>query len=293
MIYAAPIVALIPPVIRSIAQQIQPGKNLWDWLTSIIIPVLVPLSIAFWGLLQQRSQQEIADAHLREEVLDKYTDFLSQIIQENRLSKNMSPVGKPLEAIRIKTRSILQRLKSDGERKGTVIKILYDFEILEREDFDLSGADLRGISLASSNLARSNLRGVNLDYAYLAGCNLNNANLMNASLAKASLSGANLSQADLSFVNFCDASLGSRINLFGFNANLSGAILLKADLETALIFKEQLEGENPPLICKVKLPSSTKVDPNRDCEKLCQVIKDRYPKRFPTIEMAKAYIDSL
>ena len=179
----------------------------------------------------------------------------------------MPPSGKSLEAFLVSVQTlslnILQRLKSDGERKRNVIKLLWDAKILQREDFDLSGANLSDISGAASlNLAGSNLKGVNLDNAFLGAWNLSNSNLQGASFVKASLLGTNLSQADLSFVIFHYTRFGVHtLNFPGLSPNLSGAILLKTDLTSANIKRECLEGENPPLICKVKLPADIKVDP--------------------------------
>lgn len=290
--YASPITMLIPAAITSIAQQIQSEKTLWNWLTAVIIPILIPLSIAFWSLLQQKSQQKIADGNLREEALEKYIDFLS---------KNTPSMEISLKAIRVKTLSILRRLKTDGERKGTAIKFLYDTDILKRRDLDLSGADLTGIRLETSKLAGANLRGTRLDRASLDRCDLKNADLVGASLVRASVARVNLCHADLSFANLVGANFLFSADLFSADSNvtnlnvtnLSGAILLKANLKAALVIKEQLEGKNPPLICKTELSSDIEIDPNRDCKKLSQVIKDRYPNLFNSIEEAETYIDRL
>lgn len=169
------------------------------------------------------------------------------------------------------------------------------------EGANLSGANLEGADLSAANLEGANLEGANLSdaelkYVNLSSTNLNSANLskslfLNADFSSANLSGADLRDTELKYVNF------SRANLTDANfssADLSEAILLVTDLSTAKnLASDQLAGENPPYLCKVNLPPSIQVDGNRDCEKLPQVLRDRYPERFKTLEEAKAYVDEL
>jgi hypothetical protein len=90
------------------------------------------------------------------------------------------------------------------------------------------------------------------------------------------LSHTNLTQADLIYVN------------------LSKAILLHIDLRnTKGLTQEQLEGTYPPLLCNVALPKGiTGIDPDRDCDKLPQVLLERYPRQFRTLEEAKAFVEN-
>ncbi len=114
------------------------------------------------------------------------------------------------------------------------------------EEADLNFADFSGASLEAANLNKAKLW-----LTTLAGTNLRDAHLQDASLLGANLSGANLNHADLS------------------SSDLSGAVLLATDFRSSRnLTRDQLETENPPLLCNVALPSNlldAGIDPNRDC----------------------------
>ncbi|MEW6490946.1 MAG: pentapeptide repeat-containing protein [Cyanobacteriota bacterium] len=167
---------------------------------------------------------------------------------------------------------------------------------------DLSGADLSGADLINANLSSAELCGADLINANLSGADLINANLSGTDLINANLSGANLSGANLRYANLSGADLSSA-NLSGANlkyANLSGADLnctllsdanlSNANLSGALLFfvnsREvrnleplQLQAQRSPFLCNVALPSYShqrKVNPNRDCDRIPQLLSDRY-----------------
>ncbi|AFZ21509.1 pentapeptide repeat-containing protein [Allocoleopsis franciscana] len=167
---------------------------------------------------------------------------------------------------------------------------------------DLSGADLSGADLINANLSSAQLCGADLINANLSGADLINANLSGTDLINANLSGANLSGANLRYANLSGANLSSA-NLSGANlkyANLSGADLnctllsdanlSNANLSGALLFfvnsREvrnleplQLQAQRSPFLCNVALPSYShqrKVNPNRDCDRIPQLLSDRY-----------------
>jgi len=167
---------------------------------------------------------------------------------------------------------------------------------------DLSGADLSGADLINANLSSAELSGADLINANLSGADLINANLSGTDLINANLSGANLSGANLRYANLSGADLSSA-NLSGANlkyANLSGADLnctllsdanlSNANLSGALLFfvnsREvrnleplQLQAQRSPFLCNVALPSYShqrKVNPNRDCDRIPQLLSDRY-----------------
>jgi len=167
---------------------------------------------------------------------------------------------------------------------------------------DLSGADLSGADLINANLSSAELCGADLINSNLSGADLINADLSGADLINANLSGANLSGANLRYANLRYANL-RYANLSGANlkyANLSGADLnctllsdanlSNANLSGALLFfvnsREvqnleplQLQAQRSPFLCNVALPSyfhQRKVNPNRDCERIPQLLSDRY-----------------
>jgi hypothetical protein len=140
----------------------------------------------------------------------------------------------------------------------------------------LDGADLRGADLRGAFLNGAHLRG-----AFLNGARLNHANLNGAHLSNANLNGADLSNADLS-----SAELNS--------ADLNSAKLLATDLRRVRGFtQQQLEGENPPLLCNVALPKSITVNKDRDCDLLPQELLKRFPEIFKTLDNAKQHVNEL
>jgi len=63
--------------------------------------------------------------------------------------------------------------------------------------------------------------------------------------------------------------------------------------ETKSLNPRELEGKDQPLLCKVKLPENIKVDPNRDCKEIPELLVKRHPKQFKTLEKTQAHVDEL
>lgn len=245
----------------------QSGKTLWDALELagvIAVPILlVVLGYQFQRKDQQRAEQlsiderniaekqaiserDIANEYLRDEALQAYIDRISEALLDNKLilSGDDDPVR---DVARIRTLTILRRLRDDGERKATVLLFLYDAGLLKNRPsapfVNLRDADFNGVNLDGANLEGANLKGAKLNIAFLQGANLNiaklkganlniaflqKANLYGANLDEAILYGANLKEANLKGASLCGANL-ERTNLEG--ANLDEAILYGANLE--------------------------------------------------------------
>ncbi|MBE9114041.1 pentapeptide repeat-containing protein [Nodosilinea sp. LEGE 07298] len=182
-----------------------------------------------------------------------------------------------------------------------------DLNCAEFSGADLSGADLIdanlcGANLISTDLSGANLSGANLSGANLSGADLSSTNLSGADLSSTNLSGANLNCAELRYANLSGADL-RYANLSGADlrqANLSGADLncallvdanfSDANLSGALLFfinsrdvqnlePLQLEAKHSPFLCNAALPayaSRPDVNPNRDCDRIPQLLSDRY-----------------
>lgn len=157
----------------------------------------------------------------------------------------------------------------------------------------LIGANLSGAKLSLANLSGAKLICADLNCADLNFADLNFADLTGAKLAGAKLQGAdlrvaNLSGADLRVANLSGVKLG---NANFSDAILSDAILLGTDFaRTKGLIQQQLEGEETPLLCNVKLPEGIAVDPNRDCKRLPEVLLSRYPEYFENLEEAQKYV---
>ena len=150
------------------------------------------------------------------------------------------------------------------------------------ETTDLSGADLNGVDLSGVDLSGADLRYANLRYANLSGANLSCAEFRYADLSGADLRYTNLRYANLKYANLSDANLSCTL-LSGANlsdANLSGALLFFINLREVLNLEPlQLKAKPSPFLCNVALPNysqQTNVNPNRACDLLPQLLRDRY-----------------
>jgi len=220
-------------------------------------------------------EQDIAEQNRQEEALQNYYDKVSALLVDRNLvaiaakGDTTTPEERELldvavDVIRARTLTTLRKL--DSTRKTSLIRFLLESEVISKLEMglakaNLEGADLRVANLSSANLYDADLRGANLSSANLYEADLMGANLSKANLYKANLEWANLWSANLSKANLSKANLS--------HANLRFALLEGANLDYAIgLTKEQLEGENPPFLCRTKLPEGIDIDPNRDCERL-------------------------
>jgi len=161
-------------------------------------------------------------------------------------------------------------------------------------DADLSDAYLSSADLSYANLSYADLSSAYLISAYLRDAYLRSADLRDADLISADLRDAYLRDADLSFADLISADLRDADLSFAnlSYADLRSAILLATNLQsTKNLTQNQLEGESRPLLCNVALPKEIKINSNRDCDLLSQVLQKRYPEAFGNIEAAKKYVD--
>ena len=231
-------------------EQVQPSKTLWDLLQLLIVPVILVGVSLFWSASQTKSDNRredrriAADRVAAEEVsqdttLDDYIQRLSDLMLSRKLKSS-----KQHDAVRSVARTVtlttLRRL--DGERKGELVRFLYEVELIDEQvdqspmvdlwDADLTAADLKGASLSRADLSdvtlvarhphscrppgrqprrrrpqRANLTAANLGGADLTGANLKAANLEDADLTGANLQAANLKGADLKGADLKGANL--------------------------------------------------------------------------------------
>lgn len=102
-----------------------------------------------------------------------------------------------------------------------------NFEGMQLNNLDLSGADLNHANLIGADLSNTNLSGANLEFSQMDGTNLSNADLQ----------GANLHMAQMTNVKL------TNINLTG--ADLSGANLSGAIFENAIVEKSNFDLIDP------------------------------------------------
>lgn len=247
-------------------------KTLWDWVqfaTAIALPTL----LAILTFQQDQSadkrrdqEQRIAFSNQRHEVMTDYLDQMTELILKNKLGQSSS--NEQVRSIaRARTLNTLRQLDNDGERRGQLLKFLYETDligqcetnqltleskcqgssILDLKDAKLDGmtftppVPLQGIELAGVSLANANLPKINLTSA-----DMREADLEKANLAGAVLTDVQMEDARLVGINLSDAILiravlpGSVLN----NALLMSADLQEANLSTATLIDANLQGAN-------------------------------------------------
>jgi hypothetical protein len=159
---------------------------LWRWLELLIIPAALIIG-AF--LLNRGARHE--------DTLQRYLDRMSELVLDKKL-----PESKPHDAVRAmalaRTLTVLRSL--DGNRKGQVVRFLYESDLIGKQAEEASGEkqvtkaiiDLSGADLSGANLSHAWLRGANLSHAWLRGANIGGADLRGVNLSFANLSGADL-----------------------------------------------------------------------------------------------------
>lgn len=266
------------------------GLDLLQIFAGLAASVLIPVAVHALSVQQEKT----AEDNQRQEVLSKYYDQMSKLlIEQEELDRSNSKSDAKniadgnaeqipnqstdqeremkyrwiLSMARARTLSTFRQLGQDGERRGQLLKFLYEAELiggqceidektlqsqgcrhsilpldgarLEGLAFD-SAIQLTGVNLEGASLAKAKLPGIDLTSAIMTKARLQNANLAkalldNAQMAVSNLEGANLSNASLVKANLKTANLKGA-NLSGANlqdANLEGADLRDADLRGA------------------------------------------------------------
>jgi hypothetical protein len=149
---------------------------------------------------------------------------------------------------------------------------------------DFCGVDLSGANLGGANLSGADLSGSGLRYANLSGADLRYANLSGADLRYANLSGADLNCTLLSDANLSDANLGGAL-LFFINSR-----------EVQNLEPLQLEAKPSPFLCNIALPAyahQPAVNPNRDCDRIPQLLSARYDISLLALTIGLAIVVAL
>lgn len=222
---------------QPVSTSTESAKNLWDWL-ELLGALAIPVAVALIGYLlqsaerertekQAQTEREIAEDRIREQRLQDYLDRMTELILEKGLTK--PDVSEEVKAV-ARTRTLATLRSLDGERKGALIKFLYESDLIGRQDKEPI------ISLRDADITRANLQRAELVCVNFQGANLRQVNFERAELVMGNLEGANLEQ-----VNLQDA-LFSLVNLDW--TNLRHVDLQNADLTHASLQYATLEGTN-------------------------------------------------
>lgn len=237
-------------------------KTLWDWMELLVIPVVLAVGAFYLNRSERTVERQIAERRIKEDrqlaedranlereiatdrqqeaALQAYFDRMADLLLEKKLLTTKDKEVR--DVARIRTISVLQML--DENRKGLVIKFLYEAELISKSTpiVNLQGAYLVQAELYQTNLQDAYLVGVDLRQALLfdtnlAGANLARANLYRTNLLTSKLAGANLSLSNLQGANLLSANLKGAIlrNAILLEANMRGAMLDGADMDGVLL----------------------------------------------------------
>jgi hypothetical protein len=253
------------------------GKEFWDWLDLVMVPVILVIVAHQLHAEQQKAQQgaqdeqrdrdrefqqvqherdqrrareqwkleqDLAQQRGEDSALQEYLSQMANLLMEYNLLSLETGAGDPNEwhrrpkAVLARSRTLSVLWQIDAERKRNVIGFLYEARLINREDRLKDDGIVR---LAGANLIGAKLRGMKLEGAALNGANLKEAKLGNANLKKANLGGAELHGANLEGAELCGASLREAELP---EADLQGADLRGADLHGVCLVKAKLGGLN-------------------------------------------------
>jgi hypothetical protein len=233
-----------PPYSRSFRGAPPPpavAKKTWWEKAGVLIQAIIALAIIvpLIGLYesvhqfnQQQTDNEMAMLdQQRQDTLNTYLDDMSQLVLQYDLPE--SKPNAPVRAIAV-ARTLTAVRDLDGERKGTLIRYLWEAGLIARPQpiVNISNADLNGAVFSNS----ADLIGVAL---FQLG--LDNAQFIHSQLVKADLSGSALFEAEMMRANLTDADL---VNSLPIGADLAGADLAGADLAGADLTGADLTGAN-------------------------------------------------
>jgi uncharacterized protein YjbI with pentapeptide repeats len=268
-------------------------RTFWDWLSLLIVPIVLALGGYLFTRSENRRTQDVAERQRRadrdiadrraktdreiaerrahDEALQKYLDYIGELLLDKNLSLRDSKEGDEVRTLaRARTFTALKRLDAnhnssifdflrDSQLLGEGTKNIISFSAANLGEVDLAGANLEGVDLEGAFLADANLQSTFFRYAHLVRANLEGANLEGAFLSGANLESAQLIDANLGGANLVNANLGGavlhRANLAGANlitaklaytnlidANLAGAKLGGANLGSAALWHVDLSG---------------------------------------------------
>jgi uncharacterized protein YjbI with pentapeptide repeats len=204
----------------------QPRKTLWDMLSLLIVPAMLAGG-AYWLSESAKRRDRLSEEHKAQEAtLQSYLDKITELLIKSPPLGEKSPEADKVVA---RSRTLTAFSTLNGERKGTVIRFLYESGLIRGE-------------MPVIDLNEANLREVVLKRADLHGVNLKRAKLNDAQLVETNLTDADLSDADLSRANLKGAILhGVKLP----RANLTRAILIDANFHSGALTAKEIESLPP------------------------------------------------
>ena len=262
-------------------------RMLWDWLTLLIIPIVLAAGALGFGAFQSQENFNLSQAQFQlaatqyvndkqlaqvqqvEANLQSYLDSMAGLLLNPDLHRdNQQGVNVRILAT-ARTLTILPDL--DGPRKAILLKFLHASGLISRQNpnpkfihyidpiVNLNGADFSGVDLTGFVLG-----GADLAFVNFSGATLNAADLSSTNLNGAILSGAHLRNANLCFAQVTPQAHLNKADLS--SAFLGGTDLTGADMSSAILEGANL-GVNDPTCHALqhpneKLPGATLTNAN-------------------------------
>jgi Pentapeptide repeats (8 copies) len=188
-------------------------RTFWDWLSLLIVPIVLALGGYLFNRLESRrtkedaerqreADQQIADRRAQDNALQAYLDRIGELLLDKDKPLRDSKEDDEVQTLaRARTLTVLRRL--DGERKGRVLPFLYEAKLIT------DSADTKPVLRFGSTdeLGRADLKAARLRGARLLYIDLRGVYLREADLSLADLTSARLHMADLGRANLYKASL--------------------------------------------------------------------------------------
>jgi len=159
----------------------------WDLLGLMIIPAVLAVGALLFNKTERESEQKIADQRTeadrkiaadrqREASLQSYLDKMTELLLDKDHPLRSNEENSEVRSV-VRARTITTLRTLDGDRKGQILRFLYEANLIEKgnREFlylmnaDLSKANLNGAYLGEANLSRTNLSGADLSRANLSG----------------------------------------------------------------------------------------------------------------------------
>jgi uncharacterized protein YjbI with pentapeptide repeats len=221
----------------------QREKTFWDWLQLLIVPAVLAAGGLWFNQRREDLARELEAARFRDDALQRYLDTLTTLILDRGLLT--SEPGSELRSMAL-TRTLTTLRILDGERRGLLVRFLYDTRlvtggapIISLNRADLTEAWLQSARLANANLSGAILKGAHLEETVLTSADLRHADLTDANLARANLSDANL-RGHLRMEPRQFGGNDPYVQMYG--ADDRQALLRRADLTGAVLFEADASG---------------------------------------------------
>lgn len=232
------------------SKQTHSSGSTWVDMLKFVAPLTISMAVFALSIQQDKTSND----NQRQKAMSDYFEQMTELILDTEKFGKFDENNPSAQLIaRAKTLNTLRQL--DGERKGQVLKFLYEANLIGKCQPDLT-LDLNNFQLKPEhcqpsllNLSEAKLDGTTFEKLGLQGIDLTGIDLKRASLENAQLPNIGLAGADMQSVQLNGANLKGaflrgakmwRASLIG--TQLTDANLVEAKLNTASLNQADLRG---------------------------------------------------